>query len=796
MSFIQSALTSWWIVVPLLSAPVIIHLINLLRHKKVKWAAMEFLLASQKRNRNYIRFKQLLLLLARMAALALILLLLAGLVLPDQWSKMFGGSKVHHVVLLDDSYSTQDRHDDGTVFDRGVEVVRNIVGQAAAQPTEQAFSLVRFSEAARRESDVQNNAISNPVDDAPEPTQPVDAVADDNQTSDTDASPAGGAPETETFRRRRVNDALLVELENSTKSFEPTNLPADPLEALKSIGHDLALGEDEKTVVYLVSDFRRNQWSNPDVLAQELARIRELGAEIHFVSTVDNRQANLAVTDLRPVPGVHAAGVPLEVEVEVTNFSSEPIRDLNLQLASQTNAADSRGEPQSYSLPAVAFDAIAPGQSLRKTFRVTFQTAGDHQVVARLDADALEVDNERYAVVRVLPEAPVLIVDGLVDSYAGKLLALALSPAQRVRTGLSPRIEAPSFLRENPLAGFQTIFLLNIRSLSDDEVRALNSYVAEGGGVVYFAGEDTSADFVNKQLYADGQGFFPAPLRAPVYLDTSSQAGPDLQVDLTHPIFAKTFGGSRNSFLNLVLIDRYFSVPAGWKAADDDNTQVIATVRGGAPLMIERKFGQGRAIAVLTTASPDWNNWGRGNPTFVITMLELQSYLSAGRSFDGQLAVGSPLRIDFAREMYDPRVAFTAPGRGAVRRTIEEKAIDSETESRLREARFTGTGRPGVYEALLTRIDGEEDVRRFAVNVATAEGDLEISSPSDLASSIDGVDFEYHRSAEFAGPSESQAGFNVSEDWRFFILLILLLIGEQLLAYSASFHPPLKGGSR
>ncbi|MEX1223955.1 MAG: hypothetical protein WEA31_05345, partial [Pirellulales bacterium] len=352
---------------------------------------MEFLLASQKRNRNYIRFKQLLLLLARMAALALILLLLAGLMLPDQWSKMFGGSKVHHVVLLDDSYSTQDRHDDGTVFDRGVEVVRNIVGQAAAQPTEQAFSLVRFSEAARRNSDVQNNAISSPVDDAPEPTQPVDAVADDNQTSDTDASPAGGAPETETFRRRRVNDALLVELENSTKSFEPTNLPADPLEALKSIGHDLALGEDEKTVVYLVSDFRRNQWSNPDVLAQELARIRELGAEIHFVSTVDNRQANLAVTDLRPVPGVHAAGVPLEVEVEVTNFSSEPVRDLNLQLASQTNAADSRGEPQSYSLPAVAFDAIAPGQSLRKTFRVTFQTAGDHQVVARLDADALEV---------------------------------------------------------------------------------------------------------------------------------------------------------------------------------------------------------------------------------------------------------------------------------------------------------------------------------------------------------------------------------------------------------------------
>ncbi|MFM8704851.1 MAG: BatA domain-containing protein, partial [Planctomycetia bacterium] len=57
----------WW-GLPLVAAPVIIHLINLLRHKRIKWAAMEFLLASQRKYRTRVLLKQFLLLMARVAA--------------------------------------------------------------------------------------------------------------------------------------------------------------------------------------------------------------------------------------------------------------------------------------------------------------------------------------------------------------------------------------------------------------------------------------------------------------------------------------------------------------------------------------------------------------------------------------------------------------------------------------------------------------------------------------------------------------------------------------------------------
>ena len=57
-----------WSGLPLVAAPIVIHLINLLRHKRVEWAAMEFLLASQRKYRTRVLLKQLLLLLLRVAA--------------------------------------------------------------------------------------------------------------------------------------------------------------------------------------------------------------------------------------------------------------------------------------------------------------------------------------------------------------------------------------------------------------------------------------------------------------------------------------------------------------------------------------------------------------------------------------------------------------------------------------------------------------------------------------------------------------------------------------------------------
>ena len=60
-----------------ISAPIIIHLLNRRRFKKIDWAAMDFLLEAQRLNRRRVKLEELILLILRCLALVLIGLLLA-----------------------------------------------------------------------------------------------------------------------------------------------------------------------------------------------------------------------------------------------------------------------------------------------------------------------------------------------------------------------------------------------------------------------------------------------------------------------------------------------------------------------------------------------------------------------------------------------------------------------------------------------------------------------------------------------------------------------------------------------
>src|SRR5436309_1596644 len=61
----------------LVSSPIIIHLINRMRFKRIRWAAMEFLLKSQKRNRRRLIIEQMILLLLRILLVLLAAFLVA-----------------------------------------------------------------------------------------------------------------------------------------------------------------------------------------------------------------------------------------------------------------------------------------------------------------------------------------------------------------------------------------------------------------------------------------------------------------------------------------------------------------------------------------------------------------------------------------------------------------------------------------------------------------------------------------------------------------------------------------------
>src|SRR6266571_6170536 len=83
--------------------PILIHLLNKRKFRVVDWAAMEFLLDADKKNRRRIRLEHLLLLLLRCLAVFLIGLLLARPFLPTSVTAgLIAAAQYERIVLLDD----------------------------------------------------------------------------------------------------------------------------------------------------------------------------------------------------------------------------------------------------------------------------------------------------------------------------------------------------------------------------------------------------------------------------------------------------------------------------------------------------------------------------------------------------------------------------------------------------------------------------------------------------------------------------------------------------------------------
>jgi hypothetical protein len=104
MSFLSPAFLA---ALPLVGIPVLLHLLNRRQQKRVAWGAMRFLVAAATRRRRIWTLTDLLLLLLRIAAFALLILALSRPLLPSTW---LGGSLPRDVLLvLDRSLSTQRR---------------------------------------------------------------------------------------------------------------------------------------------------------------------------------------------------------------------------------------------------------------------------------------------------------------------------------------------------------------------------------------------------------------------------------------------------------------------------------------------------------------------------------------------------------------------------------------------------------------------------------------------------------------------------------------------------------------
>lgn len=755
----------------MIALPVLIHLINMLRHRRVKWAAMEFLLQSYKRQRNWVRLKQLLLLLARISALLIALFMLAQVGCQDQrLAGLLGGQTTHHYILVDDSYSMGETTSGASAMDRARETIGTL-GSRLARKENQRVTLLRYSQAS-----TQSQLASQDL--------ALEQLTDING--------------------QRVDSEFAELLEERRNILQATSLATPAVEALDVTRQLIEQNEGELPVVYLLSDFRSQEWERPTQVLPILNELNEADASLQFIRCATVNQGNLGVIRLQPAGSIRSSGVPIMMQMEVQNFSDEPVRNITVRCFTQPFNATTEltGQPGEVSeegeLPALFIEEIPAGKTVTREFPVFFSSPGRHGIRVQLPDDVLATDNERWEILNVDQNAQVLIIEN--GEAAGSFyLASAFRPG-RASSGVMPLVKTNDELRDfdpNDLAAVSAVYMNGVGSLDPSTLEKLKNYVENGGGLAIFINEDSNLASFNQQFYEGGEGLSPLPLVRLEDLPLGEEGVPDV-VALDHPIL-EPFRDANDSFLNLIQIRRFAVPPLEW-SSETSAAEVAALVRGDPtwPLVVEKSFGEGRVAVVTTSADTRWNNWQR-NPSFLVMLLRLQERLASGLKPAEERLVGQPVILELAQDQFRSSVSFEKPTESRdVLDLLERTAVRSNEADNApwvtglgptapEGGSWSETGIPGLYTAWAQDLKGENKTFRWALNVDSAEGDLAILGRRGLVEKVDSLGANVIDWNELNPNPQRDASTQLSR-W-LLPLLILLLVGEQVLAYAASYHP-------
>src|SRR6516225_9094305 len=115
--------------------PLIIHLLNRRRFRRVEWAPMRYLKLTIQRNRRRIQLEELLLLLLRIALPVLLFFYLARPILNptglEQW--LGKGGRSSQVVLIDDSVSMGYAAAEAPIFQRAQQAATALLASVRPQ---------------------------------------------------------------------------------------------------------------------------------------------------------------------------------------------------------------------------------------------------------------------------------------------------------------------------------------------------------------------------------------------------------------------------------------------------------------------------------------------------------------------------------------------------------------------------------------------------------------------------------------------------------------------------------------
>lgn len=443
MSFLQPILLA---ALPLISLPILIHLINQRRFQTIRWGAMMFLLAANRMSRGYAKLRQWLIMLFRMLAIAGLIVGVARPLASGWLGLTAGGRADTTMILLDRSPSMRQQGEGqvGTKLDTGRQQLArslNMLGSAK-------WVLIENTTNIPHEIESPDTLLNLPA------TEPASASAD-----------------------------------------LPTMLQAalDYIKANKS----------GRTEIWICSDIRANDWNAE---SGRWATLRDAflelpqGVRFHLLAYPQASSENLAVrvTNVRRQQGTDSA--ELLVSLKLTRegeAGTNPTRERGPSASEDPSVALRVSVPVSFEIEGarseITVEMTGPTFEL-KDHRIPIERSKERGwAKVSIPADANSADNDFYFVFDQPAVRQTIIVADDPNAARPLQLAAAISPDPAVKN--SAEVITTDQL---PTVEWDQISLVLWQAALPDGAAAdaVQTFVDRGGQVIFFPTQGaTSASF-------------------------------------------------------------------------------------------------------------------------------------------------------------------------------------------------------------------------------------------------------------------------------------------------------------
>ena len=713
--------------------PLIIHLWNRRRVVTIDFSSLMFLMAAHRENARRFQLRQLLILLLRMAIVALIALALARPFLTLGLPVASVRAKTDLVIVLDNSYSMAYQDVEGIRFEKAKTLAIDILdtlrhGDSAA--------LILMSD------------IPNPI-----------------------------------FRQLTPDlESVSVAITAAEVSYRATNVQPS-LELAHEI---LAESEQLNKELYLISDFAENGWKNWSRL------LNRSGARVSLMPVTDGEAHNTNIEEIRPSNQLIGVNLPLQLNVTTANHSVAPLARnmLTLFIGGEKQKTVSFSAAANESLnTTLTYNFSTPG-----THTGYFTLTEDRLNIDNRRYFALNIIGEvRVLCVGAQTEYLALALNPHNNS---RQQSVSVSNQQRdflnapptADTMILPTQCTPAEFETFPLEDYDVIILADVSEITPPIDAQIQKFIRHGKSVITFVSRYSDTDNYNQ--FSDT--WLPAQLGRTLTWTPPQQIRTYQE---THPIFdifpsegfSMQYAPQFHSGVALSPTSESRII-----AHFDDDTPFLIERSHGTSTVLLYNCGllTQPSNAPSTNATPlratTYTNNLFVNPYF-LPMLQ-QSVLYTATANSNLLTRGGHIG-----DTYTARYPQSAGGKATIRlkSTVDTShndgsAVDNGTVVPIAEdgtLRFQGTERPGIYQVEI-QTQGRLQRDFFAVNVDATEADL---SRIPLQQAAARVGARTTADTEIEGTTVEADAYNVKrhgrEIWGELLLLtVCLMLLESFLS--------------